>query len=125
MGINANSTVTGAPPSGDQANAVVTGALTSTTTTPFFSFFGPFNVTLWGTFSATTVLERSFDGGTTWIVRSDAPSSGSYTTATSFAILEPEQGVQYRLNCTFVSGTVNYRMSATGPAAKTFGMSAH
>jgi hypothetical protein len=120
MGIFASSTVSGAPPAGDRATEVVTGALTSSTTSPFWAFYGYFNVTLWGTFSATTVLQKSFDGGNTWITATYQNSSDtavSLTAPTTLTFFECEKGVLYQLSCTFVSGTVNYRMSTTGTVA--------
>jgi hypothetical protein len=74
-------------------------------------------------------LERTFDGGTTWIV---CGIGGDGTQAIwtgagadlSVIVGEPEKGVAYRLNCTaYVSGTVNYRMSATGQAALSLAVS--
>lgn len=75
---------------------------------------GVFNVAITGTFSATLQLERSFDGGTTWV-----PLSGSvvgttvtFTAPTTFQLQEPERAVFYRVNCTvFVSGPANVRIS--------------
>jgi hypothetical protein len=120
MGIPAASSSTGAPPTGDQANAVVTGSFTAPGVSPLFGFYGPFNISIWGTFSGTLLLTRSFDGGTTWLTRTDAPGSGSYTTPTSISVSEPERGVLYQLDCSVLaSGTANYRMSASGAAAMT------
>jgi hypothetical protein len=116
MGIPAASTVTGMPPAGDMANLVVQGAFTANGLSPIFVFYGPFNVSVWGTFSATVLLQRSFDGGNTWITRTDTPTgNGSFTAPASFAVSECEKGVLYQLDCTsFVSGMVNYRMSTWG-----------
>lgn len=116
MGIPASSTVSGSPPTGDIANLVVTGTFTGTGLSPFYAFYGPFNVSVWGTFSGTILLQRSFDGGTTFLTRTDTPlGSGSFTAEASFGISECEAGVLYLLNCSaFVSGTVNYRMSTGG-----------
>lgn len=75
---------------------------------------GYFNFTLWGTFSATVQLERSFNAGTTWhaVSKDAAGLAASYTAPMSVVALEPEHGVVYRLNCTaWASGTVNYRLS--------------
>lgn len=124
MGIFASSTVTGVPPAGDRATEVVTGALTSSTTSPFWAFYGYWNLALWGTFSATTVLQKSFDGGVTWIAVTYANSSNtaiSLTASTSLVLFEPERGVLYQLSTTYVSGTVNYRMSMNGGMAQTEG----
>lgn len=70
-----------------------------------------FNISVWGTFSGTVVVERSFDGGNTWIPKwPDAVYSIS--TPVTFSDNEPEEGVRYRLNCTgFSSGPINYRVS--------------
>ncbi|NUB07020.1 hypothetical protein FW320_12650 [Azospirillum sp. Vi22] len=74
---------------------------------------GKFNVSLWGTFVATVALERSFDGGTTWLncTRPDG-TANAFTAPVSLVCDEPETGVLYRLNCSaFTSGTVNWRIS--------------
>jgi hypothetical protein len=113
MGIPSTS-VSQAPGAGDQANAVVAGTFTATGASSPFLVRGPFNVSVWGTFSATTLLQRSFDGGTTWLTRTDASGNGSYTAETSFVVTEPEAGVLYQLSSTWASGTVSYRLSTTG-----------
>lgn len=74
-----------------------------------------FNLTIYGTFSATVKLERSFDSGSTWhVVSKDADGAeAAWTAPCSLPVREPEPGVVYRLNCTaYTSGTVNYRLSA-------------
>lgn len=72
-----------------------------------------FNVSLWGTFSASVRLVRSFDGGTTFLpLTADGNGLMIFTAPVSEQWSEPETGVSYRLECSgFVSGTVNYRMS--------------
>lgn len=75
---------------------------------------GYFNVTVYGTFTATVAVQRSFDAGATWhTVSQDATGAdAAYTAPMSLVALEPEHGVVYRLNCTaYSSGTINYRMS--------------
>jgi len=75
---------------------------------------GTFNVAVWGTFSGSVTLERSFDGGTTWITcgKDSSGTAATYTAPASLTVSEPEQNVLYRLNCTaYVSGTINYRIS--------------
>lgn len=63
-------------------------------------------------FVANINLERSFDGGSTWI------PGGVYAAAASTLINEPERHVGYRLNCTqYTSGTISYRLSQTGAGA--------
>lgn len=74
-------------------------------------------------FTGSVQLERSFDGGKTWIV-CNVGADGTlavYTDGTpvSFAFGEPERSVLYRLNCTALSaGNINYRISTTGQAAE-------
>ena len=71
-----------------------------------------FNVSLWGAFVATVQLERSFDGGVTWLPLTAIGGSLAFTTPCSEIFEEPESNVDYRLNCTaYTSGTVNYRLS--------------
>lgn len=127
----------GQPPVGDRANAVIAGTFTGTATSPAFCLYGAFNVAIYGSggpngaWNGTVQLERSFDGGTTWIV-CGAGGTGQqaiYTTATGADVSvtgsEPELGVAYRLRCTaYVSGTINYRMSATGVLATSNGIPA-
>lgn len=101
----------------ERAKLVVSGTFTATGTSNNFSpqRDSSFNVSLWGTFVATVALERSFDAGANWlpVTYADSPSTAlSYTAPTSFVWPEPEEGVQYRLNCSaYTSGTVSYRLS--------------
>lgn len=70
-------------------------------------------------------LERSFDGGWTWIPcnigGSGAIAKWSTASPISFAFGEPERAVLYRLNVTVQSASVGtslkYRISETGQAA--------
>lgn len=68
---------------------------------------GPyFNVSVWGTFSATITLQRSFDEGVTWL------DVTSYTAPKEDVIHEPERAL-YRLGIktgNFTSGTANVRL---------------
>jgi|HubBroStandDraft_4_1064222.scaffolds.fasta_scaffold00045_19 hypothetical protein len=95
------------------ANAVtVTGADSNAT------FTGPAI-----NYSATVQLERSFDGGATWICCNVGGSGqlAQWATGTPVNITfgEPEKNVLYRLNCiAYTSGTINYRISQTGGAAE-------
>lgn len=74
-------------------------------------------------FVGTVQLERSFDGGLTFIPvsltnKGDAVAKWTANVSTSF--MEPERGVLYRLNCiAYTSGGLNYRLSGTGQAATT------
>jgi hypothetical protein len=75
--------------------------------------FREFNISLWGTFSATIAVQRSFDGGVTWLPLTLAGvATAQYTAPCSEMIGNPEMGVAYRVACTsFSSGTINYRIS--------------
>lgn len=73
-----------------------------------------YNVSVWGTFVGTVVLERSFDGGTTWIpmLRTNTATAISYTVPSTEILWEPEDSVLVRLRCSaFTSGTISYRLS--------------
>lgn len=81
-------------------------------------------------FNATVYLERTFDGGHTWLPcnlggdgtlakwTGDGATTG---TPVSVSFTEPELGMFYRLNATAFSAvtntSLNYRISATGEAA--------
>jgi hypothetical protein len=74
------------------------------------------------TFTGTIQLERSFDGGHTWIPCYiwQGGAQLKWTGAISTELMEPEKSVLYRLNCiAFTSGTINYRISTTGQAGTT------
>jgi hypothetical protein len=73
---------------------------------------GSFNVSLWGTFVATVRVERSFDGGTTWLPITALGSAINFTAPCSEIFMEPEVGILYQLDCTsYGTGTVNWRIS--------------
>ena len=127
-------TVSQAPTtSGDLANAVISGQFTVAGAPAFSGVFvarGPFNVVFGGTggpngnWNGSIQLERSFDGGTTWFICGIGGSGQQAIWNTnnqdvSIIVSEPEQGVAYRLhNTSMVSGTVSYRISTTGSAAR-------
>lgn len=73
-------------------------------------------------FVGTVQVERSFDGGYTWIACNiGAGTIASFNAGTPVSITfgEPERNVLYRLNClAYTSGTINYRISQTGGAAE-------
>jgi hypothetical protein len=77
-------------------------------------------------FEGTVQVERSFDGGKTWIVCNIGGSGqlAQYTTGTPVSLTfgEPEKQVLYRLNCTAYTAqtgvSLNYRISQTGGAAE-------
>jgi hypothetical protein len=73
-----------------------------------------FNISLWGTFVGTVVLECSFDSFTTAIPvnRYCTGNAVSYTAPANEVLPAPEGSVQYRLRCSaYTSGTANYRLS--------------
>ena len=74
-------------------------------------------------YSGTVQLERSFDGGKTWICcnldRAGTLAQWATGTPVSQTFGEPEKNVLYRLNCiTYSAGVINYRISQTGGAAE-------
>lgn len=73
----------------------------------------PFNYSISGTFVGTVVLEKSFDGGTTWLQAYDSTGTAiSYTAPKNIILEEPEAGVLYRVRCSaYTSGTISYRLS--------------
>lgn len=80
-----------------------------------------------GAYSATVQLERSFDGGSTWLICGvgGGGQQAVYTAGTIVSIVasEPERGMLYRLNCpAYTSGTINYRLSTSGLAAMAWGI---
>lgn len=98
--------------------AAVTGTFTATGQSASFTPAsqirdGMFNVSMSGTFSATVVLQRSFDGTNWFTVSKPDLTDASFTAGVSFIVQEVEDGVRYRLNCTaYTSGTVTYRLGA-------------
>lgn len=91
-----------------------TGTLGAAASAPASEFSGNFSVNVWGTFTATAVLEKSYDGGTTWLsTQKDlATAATSWTAPASVVIYEPESGVLYRVRCSaYTSGTISWRIS--------------
>lgn len=67
---------------------------------------GAFNVSIYGAFNATVTLQRSFDGGATWL------DCDTWSAPVQDVGDEPE-GAMYRLGVKtgdYVSGTVNVRL---------------
>lgn len=74
--------------------------------TPAAEFWGTFNYSVSDTFTATWVLQKSYDEGTTWL---DTPKTGSDKEEGTYS--EPEQNVQYRLGASaYTDGTVECRL---------------
>jgi hypothetical protein len=127
----------GTPAAGDLANMVLAGSFTGTASSPWFGCQGSFNVLIYGNsgpngnWTGTVSLERTFDGGVTWIVCGVGGggvqavySSAGTGTDYSVVVSEPEAGVAYRLRCTAFTGpaAINYRFSTTSPAATAWGI---
>ena len=79
------------------------------------------------TFVGSVQLERSFDGGSTWIVCNigGAGTLAVFSAGTPVSVTfgEPEREVLYRWNCTaYTSGNINYRISTTGQGAESVGL---
>lgn len=89
---------------------VISGTFTGTGNSATSPIYGQYNYSLWGTWVGTVIIERSFDGGTTWIEIGSSTTNGD--THTQY---EPERGVLYRLRCSaYTSGTINYRVGNDG-----------
>lgn len=87
----------------------ITGTGTATPPGGYVAKQGYNNVSISGTFAGTCQLVRSFDGGTTFLPRSDV---AAFTGLISQTFIEAEDGVQYGLNCsTYTSGTGIFRFS--------------
>lgn len=85
----------------------VTGTFTGVSVSNNYVTRAGFNLSLSGFDTATVILQRSFDDGSTWV------SVRSFTADGEFRVDDPEAGVYYRLNCTsWTSGTITYRMSS-------------
>ena len=72
---------------------------------------GFLNISIYGTFTATIFLQRSFDKGVTWV------DYTSYTAATQATKEDMEVGVRYRLGIKtggYTSGSAYVRLSV-GP----------
>lgn len=92
----------------------VSGSFTGTGNGNTFTPNGCYNVTVYGTFVGTVVLERSFDAGVTYVavLRPAGSTAVSYTAPSSEVIPEPEKTILHRLRCSaYTSGTISYRMS--------------
>ena len=86
--------------------ALVDGSFTETGSSDQVCLKDRFNLSLHGTFTATVVLQRSFDRGITW------HAVGEFIQPVQTTGDEPEAYVNYRLTCTsYTSGPVFYRLS--------------
>ena len=105
------------PGSADLATNVVKGVFNAAGQSASLPFVGSFNAMLWGAWLGSTQLERSPDGGTTWIICGigGGGQEAIYTgPPISLVVTEPEPGILYRWNCTLLSsGSANYRLSGS------------
>jgi len=97
------------------AKTIVSGTFGASGQSADFAVMGKFNVLLSGGV-ATCVLEKSYDKGTNWFGVTDAAGVlVSHVMASDLQLHavfeEPESGVIYRIDCTWTSGTVTFRMS--------------
>lgn len=106
---------------------LISGSFSATGQSQPATIYGTMNVSIWGSFTGSVQLERSFDGGTTWLPCSAAMSGTvlAFTAAYSgYPWSEVEHQVAYRLNCTSLSsGTINYRVSISSDAQFIGGLS--
>lgn len=72
-----------------------------------------FNATISGTFVGSIGLEKSFDGGTTFIPVTVGGQALIFTAPGSELMEEAEPGMRYRWNASLSSGTYNSRLSAS------------
>lgn len=103
-----------APTDRDIATSVATGTLSSAAAGAGKVFTGTFNVELQISGTLTAALQRSFDGGTTYVTvaQSADGTAATYTASTSLTLFEPEEGVYWRVSVTaFTSGSCIYRIS--------------
>lgn len=110
---------------GDQANAILQGTITATATAALgpFQVLGDFNFAAWGTTGATVKMQKTFDGGVTYIdALLNTGSVAAVVGAGAIQLHESERGVSYIANCTvFGTGTLNLRFSASGLNAQSQG----
>lgn len=114
MGLNAVGGMDLAP---SVASGTITGTASSTASNAnFIAMQGVFNAAISGTWAGATMqLQKSFDGGATFVPATEDASgtSASYTGNVAIVVYEPESGVYYRWQPTVAlsSGTVAWRIS--------------
>jgi hypothetical protein len=80
----------------DQVRRLFTGSLTTAGERALpFLMNGEWNLSLFGDFVGTGRLDRSFDGGVTWIPCSNGGFPVVFTAPASEPVFEPEDGVLY------------------------------
>ena len=99
---------------GDKITGTLGSAARGVTYQPFSLRL--FNISIWGTFSATVVIVRSFDQGTTWIpiAKPDLSGVASFTVPISIEAVEGDATAIWAVSTlvadggAYTSGTVNY-----------------
>lgn len=97
----------------EMATGVLQWSTAAPAASPAILLQGRFNLTLSGSFTGlAAALQRSFDGGTTWVACTNLGAPTVFTAAASELCEEPEPGVLYRVNVTAIaSGSVSVRLS--------------
>ncbi len=114
MGLNAVGGMELAP---NVLSGTITGTASSTASnTSFIQMQGIFNAVLSGTWTGATMeLQKSFDGGATFLpaTLNGAGAAADYTANAAIVVYEPEPGVYYRWQPTvaLATGTVAWRIS--------------
>lgn len=94
--------------------ALVSGTFGATGQSAAVELYGNYNFNLSFAGAVGTVrLERSYDGGSSWVVTTKPDlTAASFTADVDGVGFEPESNVLYRWNCTaYTSGTISYRLS--------------
>lgn len=79
---------------------------------PALNLRGKANMTLWGSFTGTVELQRSFDGGAVWHSCTRLGATVNFTAPCTETFEEPEEDVVYRLNCLdLTTGSITWRIS--------------
>lgn len=97
----------------EMATGVLQWSTAAPAASPAILLQGRFNLTLSGSFTGlAAALQRSFDGGATWVNCTNLGAPTVFTAAASEVCEEPEAGVFYRVNVTAIaSGSVSVRLS--------------
>lgn len=87
------------------AEVTHSGTLDATGNSGTVNMRGKFNISFSGTWTGTAALQRSFDGGTSWLTVYSTTSNAEQIGE------EVEEQVLYRVGFTRSSGTLAYRIS--------------
>lgn len=95
-----------------QAGRITSGTISGTGGTAGTIILGDVVFALSGTFTGAAQLERSFDGGTTYVpLRDEQGNLVQLAIPGEIKVTETEGGVLYRLNCTALSaGTIAWQV---------------